>query len=647
MGKNILATVFGLLYFAWMGCFAQPASDTNAQYDLIQRKIAAHGVRPDALKPLKVQLAWAHQSQFAGVYMALERRHFEEAGLQVFLQEGGPANNPIAALQKGEADVAISWLNNAWHLSTPDNEVRNIGQIFSNASLMLVCRRSAGVYSPKDLAGKRIGVWNVGDEFMVRDMLRRLSIPAKEIELVAQRPDGLDFTEGLLPCVTAMRYNEYIKILESGTSNQDILTITPASLGLSHIEDGVYVRAERLESPEFRAQLVGFMEALRQGWQDSKTAPALALEAVLRIQPALHAQHQRQMLDSVLLSIPKYEEFGYLNLKHYDTVRKAMRQETARPNATLAQLGDFADAGKDPHVWTHKIWNELRKREGASETFSTATRYHLMRMVELPAFTLFITLGIIAFTLSGLMEALKRNYNFWGQLTLALLCGLAGGTIRDFLIGGERMPPFYLKAPSILAYILVLITLFFTLTKIKPDIRHRTAFNNTHTYADIIGFSVLSLTGASIAIASGMDWIWIPICAALSCAGGGMLRDIIINREPATFKGLIYEEIAILGALIYFLSLKATEQLFTEHSIWPIYASLTLGLLSIILLRTLVYRYDIRYPSFVKTDPEQATQTQTPTAAPNKPAAAAAQQTTTTDLDHIATVVPLHTAQRR
>ncbi len=58
--------------------------------------------------PLRVQLAWTHQSQFAGFYIAQVRKHFENAGLHVTLIEGGSGINPIIELQQGKADIAVS-----------------------------------------------------------------------------------------------------------------------------------------------------------------------------------------------------------------------------------------------------------------------------------------------------------------------------------------------------------------------------------------------------------------------------------------------------------------------------------------------------------------------------------------------------------
>lgn len=212
----------------------------------------------NSTQALRVQLLWYHQSQFAGFYVAQARKHFENEGLSVELIEGGTDINPIKSLQDGKADVAISWLGNAWGLSTPEKSVTNIAQIFSGSALAVICRISAGVYTPKDIIGKKIGVWELGDEHVVSEMLRRLEIPMISVRIVKQAPNGEDLIKGRLPCVTAMTYNEYWKIMDAGIPATDLLIVSPEMFGIAHVEDGLYVMTDRLASVEFRDQLTRF-----------------------------------------------------------------------------------------------------------------------------------------------------------------------------------------------------------------------------------------------------------------------------------------------------------------------------------------------------------------------------------------------------
>ena len=101
--------------------------------------------QPNTTASIRLQLAWSHQSQFAGVYVAQIRKHFENEGLDVITFPGGSGINPLQELQNGNADVAISWFNNAFELSKPGQRVTNIAQLFSGSALNIICRISAGV----------------------------------------------------------------------------------------------------------------------------------------------------------------------------------------------------------------------------------------------------------------------------------------------------------------------------------------------------------------------------------------------------------------------------------------------------------------------------------------------------------------------
>jgi hypothetical protein len=58
------------------------------------------------------------------------------------------------------------------------------------------------------MVGKKIGVWGIGDQNIVMDMLRKLSIPSNQVELIKQRSDGKDLIDRNVDCATAMNYNE-------------------------------------------------------------------------------------------------------------------------------------------------------------------------------------------------------------------------------------------------------------------------------------------------------------------------------------------------------------------------------------------------------------------------------------------------------
>ena len=564
-----------------IGCFVTLLCLGNA---LADSSSVAPQSRTNTTK-LRLQLQWDHQAQFAGFYIAQSRKYFSEAGLDVEIIPGGPGINPIVEVQEGRADIAVAWLSNAWLNTTPTKSVTNIAQIFVNSSLLILCRSGAGIYSPKDVIGKKIGVWNLGDELVVEEWMRRFKLPRDKVELVEQRPGGIDLIEGKVACATAMDYNEYWNILNAGIDLTDLIVISDKK-AVPHIEDGLYVLTTRLESEAFRETLKRFLRATRHGWDLANFSPTLAIETLSRIKPTLNREQQRYMLENVLNDIDyRKSRFGFLNLNDYESAR----------NKTLKN----GQVSVEPeHLWTHEVWNHLREDDGVGAPITAATKHYVSKVFHSPFFSLFFAIGVLTFALSGVLEAINRGYDLWGRLVLAFVSGLGGGAIRDVLVGDDRYPLIFTRDITLPVGILLIVLVSLIVTMFKRDLHHSQTFKKVKLFADIIGFGVLATAGAMIAIVANLHWIWAPICAALSCAGGGMLRDIVVNNEPATFKGVFYEEIAVVGAIIFTLGLMvfANQQ---EHSAIPVYLSIAASVTIVIVLRVLIARYHIKYPKIL------------------------------------------------
>lgn len=548
--------------------------------------LVSHGqtVSTPQSTPIRVQLQWSDQAQFAGFYTAKARRYFEAQGLKVELIPGGPGINPIQSLKDGHADVAVAWLTSAWRNADPKNPVTNIAQIFSDSALVLICRISLGIHTPSDVIGRQIGVWNVGDEVVVQGLLQRFDINPDEVELVEQRPNGRDLIAGRVPCATAMTYNEYWSILKAGINVTDLVVIDPDDYGVAHFEDGLYVMSERLESPEFRETMAKLLLALRRGWALSQKAPTLAIESVMHRNPLLDREQQQHMIQSVFRLVDTTPEtFGLFSLGAYDSVKHTKQTHGSVPPPA--------------HLWTHHVWSELQAKEGRVRTIEVSTHHYLQKITSTTAFQMLMLFGMLTFALSGVLEAINRSYDIWGRLVLAFLGGLGGGTLRDLLIAGDRWPPEYITNLVPATGILLIVIAASIVTAFYRDVHKTEAFKVVKTYADIIGFSVLAIAGASFSIASGLPWFWAPICAALSCAGGGFLRDIVVNQEPSTFKGVFYEEVAILGALVFAVGLMIANQF--EHSQTPVMIAIVLSILFIAICRIAIYRFNLHYPRWL------------------------------------------------
>ena len=218
-----------------------------------------------------------------------------------------------------------------------------------------------------------------------------------------------------------------------------------------------------------------------------------------------------------------------------------------------------------------------------------------MALVQSQPFFWLTTVGIGIYALNAILIAVEQGYDLWGRLALGVLQGLGGGTIRDFLIGGARLPPEYMHNPTRPALILILVVIVSLLSATRVRIDRMPWFQRIKRYADVFGFAMMATAGGCICIGSGLAWYWAPLGAAVTSAGGGALRDIASNKAPISFQGQILEEVAVLGGLLL------AAGAYLNHLWVPgVDGSLIIAAfawLVMVAVRALIVRYEIRYPA--------------------------------------------------
>ena len=71
-----------------------------------------------------------------------------------------------------------------------------------------------------------------------------------------------------------------------------------------------------------------------------------------------------------------------------------------------------------------------------------------------------------------------------------------------------------------------------------------------------------------------------------------MLLDVVTGREPRTFQGEPYEEIAVFGALVLSLGLLIADRFETLQ--WPVLAAMVVCWGAVFSCRQLVVRHNLR-----------------------------------------------------
>lgn len=161
-------------------------------------------------------------------------------------------------------------------------------------------------------------------------------------------------------------------------------------------------------------------------------------------------------------------------------------------------------------------------------------------------------LGTIAFSVSGALIAIENKLDLFGVIMLGCITACGGGLIRDVMIGKELAifkTPWYLLISAITNAIVFIIMYFLKKTSWENSKIYKVFFNIT----DSIGLGTFVVTGANVALSSGIDSM-LPVCfyGVLTACGGGLIRDLMVMKIPAIFRKHIYAVASIIGAVIFY-----------------------------------------------------------------------------------------------
>jgi NitT/TauT family transport system substrate-binding protein len=303
-----------------------------------------------AADSVTLQLKWVTQAQFAGYYVAQEKGFYEEAGLDVTINPGGPDIAPPQLIAGGGADVIVDWMPSALAARERGVPLVNIAQPFKNSGMMLTCRAETGITSPEDFKGKTLGVWFSGNEYPFLSWMAQLGLS------VDGGPDGVTvlkqgfnvdpLIQKQADCISTMTYNEYWQVIDAGFTPEQLVVFKYEDQGVSTLEDGLYVAEANLADEAFVDKMARFVTASMKGWDYARENPDEAAMIVLEndASGAQTEEHQKRMMGEIALLLDTTG--GKLDPADYDrTVETLLAAGGEAPVITIEPTG----------AWTHAV----------------------------------------------------------------------------------------------------------------------------------------------------------------------------------------------------------------------------------------------------------------------------------------------------
>jgi ABC-type nitrate/sulfonate/bicarbonate transport system substrate-binding protein len=237
---------------------------------------------------VSVQSLWLNDAEFAGYFVAQDRKYDAQFGVHQKWIPGGPATDPQAVVAAGRADVGISGGSDFLMLFRATGApVVAIGAMYQKSPAGLMSLPAKPIRTPKDLIGKRIGLQQ-GARPAFDAILAYSGISPNQMTFVTVGFDPSPLTSGQVDAYWAYATNQPTILASQGVKS---LFMYASDFGYDFYSDVIFVTEDTLAKHE--DALVAWLKASIKGWQVAIADPVVSGKTVMKYAaPGLKLQNQ-------------------------------------------------------------------------------------------------------------------------------------------------------------------------------------------------------------------------------------------------------------------------------------------------------------------------------------------------------------------
>ena len=230
------------------------------------------------LVAMSQQIGWFLNSQMAGDVIAVEKGYFKEAGIDMKIQPGGPAIDPVQVVAGGGTTfgnvASIGVLLNARAQGLP---VKAWGTALQKHPFAFIFYSGSGIKTPKDFEGKTVGVQPTARP-LLEAVLKKHNVAKDKVKVVFVGGDTVPLATRQVDVITGWIINagQMNAAAQGGVVNYLRLW----DLGIKMYAFTYFSTDQVLK--EKKDMLVRFLSASAKGWLYARDHPEEAVEAVLK-----------------------------------------------------------------------------------------------------------------------------------------------------------------------------------------------------------------------------------------------------------------------------------------------------------------------------------------------------------------------------
>ena len=248
-------------------------------------------------------LDWKFEGPAAPYFTAVDKGLFAAEGLSVEISEGRGSLDAIPKVATGAFPIGFADINSLMKFldQNPGAPVIAAMMVYDKPPFAVVGRKSLGISSPADLPGKVLGApppdgaWAQFPIFAAENDIDMASITVEPVGFPTREPM---LAEGKVASVTGFSFSSTLNLIRLGVPEEDLSVMLMADYGVALYGNAVIVNTDfAAANPEM---VTGFLRAVSMGWKDAIANPDMAIEALIKRNPAADPALEKRRLQMAI-----------------------------------------------------------------------------------------------------------------------------------------------------------------------------------------------------------------------------------------------------------------------------------------------------------------------------------------------------------
>jgi NitT/TauT family transport system substrate-binding protein len=298
------------------------------RFRLLATLAAALALSPSAAladTPIKMVLNWKYQGPQAWFFLAQDKGYFKAEGLDVTIDQGEGSAASITKVAAGAYQAGFGDINAVIDLAAkrPADAPVAVYMLYNTPPFTIVVKKDSPIRTPKDLEGATLGApANDGALKLFPAFAKAAKVDPAKVNLSNMAPNLREQmlmrgqVDGVFGYINTIAFSARLVGLDPA---KDLRFINYGDHGLDLYSNAVvFSRGFVKDNPK---AVAGFLKAVNRAINDTLANPEMAMDAVMKREPLLKRDIERDRLAATLKDEMSHPEIARIGLGDIDTAR--------------------------------------------------------------------------------------------------------------------------------------------------------------------------------------------------------------------------------------------------------------------------------------------------------------------------------------